>query len=164
PEMELIHATRKETELVLRRMNLDTPLQRGDVPWMPYSHDAFLDAVVRLILREQVETILENKEQLSATTAKGKATSPNSAPNQRGKGMIFDPGIPKGQATQTIITHNAAYQSDDLDAYDSDCDELNTTKVDLMANLSHYGSDALFEVAVQNSNSSAHKMICIISD
>ncbi|GJQ97378.1 hypothetical protein Tco_0008517 [Tanacetum coccineum] len=36
--------------------------------------------------------------------------------------------------------------SDDLDAYDSDCDELNTTKVSLMANLSHYGLDALAEV------------------
>nr|GEY53876.1 integrase, catalytic region, zinc finger, CCHC-type, peptidase aspartic, catalytic [Tanacetum cinerariifolium] len=49
------------------------------------------------------------------------------------------------QATQTVITHNVAYQADDLDAYDSDCDELNTTKVALMANLSHYGSDALAE-------------------
>ncbi|GKF17782.1 retrovirus-related pol polyprotein from transposon TNT 1-94, partial [Tanacetum coccineum] len=50
-----------------------------------------------------------------------------------------------GQATQTVITHNAAYQADDLDAYDFDCDELNTAKVALMTNLSHYGSDALFE-------------------
>ncbi|GKF30952.1 hypothetical protein Tco_0100750, partial [Tanacetum coccineum] len=45
-----------------------------------------------------------------------------------------------------VIIHNAAYQADDLDAYDSDCDELNTAKVFLMANLSHYGSDALAEV------------------
>ncbi|GKB44974.1 integrase, catalytic region, zinc finger, CCHC-type containing protein, partial [Tanacetum coccineum] len=37
-------------------------------------------------------------------------------------------------------------KDDDLDAYDSDCDELNTAKVALMANLSHYGSDALAEV------------------
>ncbi|GKC05174.1 hypothetical protein Tco_0996784 [Tanacetum coccineum] len=29
---------------------------------------------------------------------------------------------------------------------DSDCDELNTVKVALMANLSHYGSDVLAEV------------------
>ncbi|GJT55125.1 hypothetical protein Tco_0990179, partial [Tanacetum coccineum] len=35
---------------------------------------------------------------------------------------------------------------DDLVAYDSDCDELDTAKVALMANLSHYGSDALAEV------------------
>ncbi|GKF19072.1 hypothetical protein Tco_0067710, partial [Tanacetum coccineum] len=36
--------------------------------------------------------------------------------------------------------------ADDLDAYDSDCDELNTAKVALMVNLSHYGSDALAKV------------------
>ncbi|GJR33024.1 hypothetical protein Tco_1109256 [Tanacetum coccineum] len=55
-------------------------------------------------------------------------------------------GIKEGQATQTVSTHNVAYQADDLDAYDSNCDELNTAKVALMANLSHYGSDALAEV------------------
>ncbi|GJT69178.1 integrase, catalytic region, zinc finger, CCHC-type containing protein [Tanacetum coccineum] len=60
--------------------------------------------------------------------------------------ILADPGIAEGQATHTIITHNAAYQANDLDAYDSDCDELNTAKVALMANLSHYGSDALAEV------------------
>ncbi|GJW21361.1 hypothetical protein Tco_0031983, partial [Tanacetum coccineum] len=60
--------------------------------------------------------------------------------------FLTDPGIPEGQATQTVITHNAAYQANDLDAYDFDCDELNTAKVALMANLSHYGSDALAEV------------------
>ncbi|GJU03025.1 retrovirus-related pol polyprotein from transposon TNT 1-94 [Tanacetum coccineum] len=60
--------------------------------------------------------------------------------------FLADPGIAEGQATQTVITHNAAYQADDLDAYDSNCDELNTAKVALMANLSHYGSDAIAEV------------------
>nr|GEW81917.1 hypothetical protein [Tanacetum cinerariifolium] len=44
------------------------------------------------------------------------------------------------------VTHNATYQADDLVAYDSDCDELNTAKVALMVNLSHYGSDVLAEV------------------
>ncbi|GKF10202.1 hypothetical protein Tco_0048128, partial [Tanacetum coccineum] len=60
--------------------------------------------------------------------------------------FLANPGITEGQATQTVITHNVAYQANDLDAYDSDCDELNTAKVVLMANLSHYGSDALAEV------------------
>ncbi|GKF10334.1 retrovirus-related pol polyprotein from transposon TNT 1-94, partial [Tanacetum coccineum] len=64
--------------------------------------------------------------------------------------FLADPGILEGQATQTVITHNASYQDDDLDAYDSDCDELNTAKVALMANLSHYGSDALAESNVVN--------------
>ncbi|GJU31864.1 hypothetical protein Tco_1175453 [Tanacetum coccineum] len=45
-----------------------------------------------------------------------------------------------------VITHNAAYQDDDLDAYHYDCDDFSTTKVVLMANLSSYGSDVLFEV------------------
>nr|GEY54799.1 hypothetical protein [Tanacetum cinerariifolium] len=55
------------------------------------------------------------------------------------------PGIAESQATQTVIPYKAAYQADDLDAYDSDCDELNTAKVALMANLSHYGLDILAE-------------------
>ncbi|GKC74467.1 hypothetical protein Tco_1120350 [Tanacetum coccineum] len=93
-----------------------------------------------------MEAILGNKGLLFVTTAKGKDTCPNSALNQRENRIIHDLGIVEGQATQTIITHNAAYQADDLDAYDSDCDELNTAKVALMANLSHYGSDALAEV------------------
>ncbi|GJS89945.1 integrase, catalytic region, zinc finger, CCHC-type containing protein [Tanacetum coccineum] len=52
--------------------------------------------------------------------------------------FLANPGIAKGQATQTVITHNATYQADNLDAYDSDCDELNTAKIALMANLSQY--------------------------
>ncbi|GJS17732.1 hypothetical protein Tco_0412204 [Tanacetum coccineum] len=47
--------------------------------------------------------------------------------------FLADPGTVEGQATQTVITHNAAYQANDLDAYDSDYDELNTAKVALMA-------------------------------
>nr|GEU86924.1 hypothetical protein [Tanacetum cinerariifolium] len=60
--------------------------------------------------------------------------------------FLADPGIAEAQAIQTVITHNATYQADDLDAYDSDCDEINTAKVALMANLSHYGLDNLAEV------------------
>ncbi|GKC41559.1 hypothetical protein Tco_1059281 [Tanacetum coccineum] len=102
---------------------------------------------------------LGNKGLLSVTTAKGNATSQASGQilheeelvhsqilNEEELAFLADPDIPEGQATQTVITHNAAYQADDLDAYDSDCDELNTAKVALMANLSHYGSDALAEV------------------
>ncbi|GJV96604.1 hypothetical protein Tco_1548181 [Tanacetum coccineum] len=52
--------------------------------------------------------------------------------------FLANPGIAEGQATQTVITHNAAYQVDYLDAFGSDCDELNNAKVALMANLSHF--------------------------
>nr|GFA43194.1 hypothetical protein [Tanacetum cinerariifolium] len=49
-----------------------------------------------------------------------------------------------------VITNNAAYQADDLDAYDSECDELNSAKITLMVNLSYYGSDNLAEVHNQD--------------
>nr|GFA35801.1 hypothetical protein [Tanacetum cinerariifolium] len=45
-----------------------------------------------------------------------------------------------------VITNNAAYQADDLDTYESDCDEINSAKNALIENLSHYGSDNLAEV------------------
>nr|GEV67708.1 hypothetical protein [Tanacetum cinerariifolium] len=48
------------------------------------------------------------------------------------------------------MTHNAAYQANDLDAYDSDCDEINFAKVALMANLSHFGSNDLAESNIVN--------------
>nr|GEU90078.1 retrovirus-related Pol polyprotein from transposon TNT 1-94 [Tanacetum cinerariifolium] len=48
-----------------------------------------------------------------------------------------------------VITNNATYQANDLDAYDSDCDEINPAKIALMANLSHYGSDNLAESEIE---------------
>nr|GEY81318.1 hypothetical protein [Tanacetum cinerariifolium] len=73
--------------------------------------------------------------------------------------FLADQGIAEAQTTQTVITHNAAYQADDLDAYDSDCDEINTVKVSLMVNLSRSGSDDL----VENSNSPAQQDAQILS-
>nr|GFB62611.1 hypothetical protein [Tanacetum cinerariifolium] len=59
--------------------------------------------------------------------------------------FLADPGTTESSSNQTVVTNNAAYQADDLDAYDLDCDELNSATVALMANLSHYGSDTLAE-------------------
>nr|GFB88768.1 hypothetical protein [Tanacetum cinerariifolium] len=59
--------------------------------------------------------------------------------------FLADPGIAESLSNQTVVTTNAAYQADDLDAYDSDYDELNSVKIVLMENLSHYGSDNLAE-------------------
>ncbi|GKB21149.1 hypothetical protein Tco_0855072, partial [Tanacetum coccineum] len=94
-----------------------------------FREDKFLLLQVQVepTLQEQVEAILGNKGLLFVTTVKGKDTCLNSALNLRGNEIIRVLRI----------------KSDGLDAYDSDCDELNTAKVALMANLSHYGSDAL---------------------
>ncbi|GJR80141.1 putative ribonuclease H-like domain-containing protein [Tanacetum coccineum] len=57
--------------------------------------------------------------------------------------FLADPGVAESPVTQTVIKYNAAYQADDLDAYDSDCDDFSTAKAVLMANLSSYRSDVL---------------------
>nr|GFD13652.1 hypothetical protein [Tanacetum cinerariifolium] len=62
--------------------------------------------------------------------------------------FLADPGTPESSSNQVVVTNNAAYQADDLDAYDLDCDEINSTKIALMANLSHYGSENLVEIAI----------------
>ncbi|GKC16833.1 hypothetical protein Tco_1013615 [Tanacetum coccineum] len=59
--------------------------------------------------------------------------------------FFADPGITEGLVAQMVITHNETYQLDDLDAYDSDCDDFSTAKAVLMANLSSYESDVLSE-------------------
>nr|GEX00159.1 hypothetical protein [Tanacetum cinerariifolium] len=64
--------------------------------------------------------------------------------------FLADPGIAETSSIHYVVTNNAAYQADDLDAYNSDCDELNSAKIALMANLSHYGSDNLAEVHNQD--------------
>nr|GEX60611.1 hypothetical protein [Tanacetum cinerariifolium] len=68
-------------------------------------------------------------------------------------------GLPPEVYALTVITYIAAYQADDLDTYNSDCDELNTAKVAFMAKLSLYGSNALAE----NSKSSAQQDALILS-
>nr|GEY52983.1 hypothetical protein [Tanacetum cinerariifolium] len=67
--------------------------------------------------------------------------------NPRNQATIQDDlRITDGQYTQPTIIHNDAFQIDDLDAYDSDCDDISSAKAALMANLSSYGSDVLSEV------------------
>ncbi|GKB67046.1 hypothetical protein Tco_0928458 [Tanacetum coccineum] len=59
--------------------------------------------------------------------------------------FLVDPGILADQA-QTIIPHNAAFQTEDLYTYDSDCDDLSTAQAVHMANISNCGSDIISEV------------------
>nr|GFA23018.1 hypothetical protein [Tanacetum cinerariifolium] len=77
----------------------------------------------------------QTKEEARCKMVQGQSTSSSSSSQWT-----------ESSTNQTVVTTNAAYQADDFDAYDSDCDELNSAKVDLMANLSHYGSDNLAEV------------------
>ncbi|GJW90502.1 hypothetical protein Tco_0168055 [Tanacetum coccineum] len=59
--------------------------------------------------------------------------------------FLIDAGVPNGQTVQTIIPNNAAFQTEDLDSYDSDCDDVSNAKSVLMANISNYGYDIISE-------------------
>nr|GEU88348.1 hypothetical protein [Tanacetum cinerariifolium] len=100
--------------------------------------------------RVTLQPIQGRQNSLAAGTSRPYTSGPSG--NNSGKQrtveeleFLADPGIVEAQTTQDVITNNVAYQADDLDAYDSDCDEINSTKIALMANLSHYGSDNLAE-------------------
>nr|GFB51763.1 hypothetical protein [Tanacetum cinerariifolium] len=60
--------------------------------------------------------------------------------------FLVDPGVTDGQDTQTTITHNVTFHTDNLDTYDSNYDDISSAKAILMANLSSHGSDVLSEV------------------
>nr|GEW11426.1 zinc finger, CCHC-type [Tanacetum cinerariifolium] len=51
--------------------------------------------------------------------------------------FLADPGTAKTSSNQYVVTNNAAYQADDLNAYDSDCDELNSAKYLEIETLKH---------------------------
>ncbi|GJX68925.1 putative ribonuclease H-like domain-containing protein [Tanacetum coccineum] len=59
--------------------------------------------------------------------------------------FLADPGVPDSQAVQKIIPNNVSFQIEDLDTYDSDCDDISNEKAVLMANISNYGSDVISE-------------------
>ncbi|GKB13841.1 hypothetical protein Tco_0847764 [Tanacetum coccineum] len=86
----------------------------------------------------------------SGTSYKSNATS-SGGNNASGQAKVVkcyncqDPGVSDGQAVQTIILNNAAFQTKDLDTYDSDCDDILNAKAVLMANISNYGSDVILE-------------------
>nr|GEW64843.1 retrovirus-related Pol polyprotein from transposon TNT 1-94 [Tanacetum cinerariifolium] len=58
--------------------------------------------------------------------------------------VLQDPGVADGHDSQTI-THNVSFQTNDLDAYDSNYDDISSAKAVVMDNLSSYDSDVLFE-------------------
>ncbi|GJZ37453.1 putative ribonuclease H-like domain-containing protein [Tanacetum coccineum] len=65
---------------------------------------------------------------------------------------------------KTTIPNTVAFQTKDLDAYDSDCDDVSNAKAVLMSNLSNCGSDVISEVPHSDSyhnemdNQSVHAM------
>nr|GFA20607.1 hypothetical protein [Tanacetum cinerariifolium] len=117
--------------------------EKGDDPIDAINHMmSFLTTVVTSRYpptNNQLRTSSNPRQQ--ATVNNGRVTI--QPVHGRQNSMTADPGIAKTQTTQYVVTNNASYQVNDLDTYDSDCNEINSAKITLMANLPHYGSDNL---------------------
>ncbi|GJR86441.1 hypothetical protein Tco_0210452 [Tanacetum coccineum] len=143
-----LNAYREQHELHANEVHRLRSSKQGDDPIDAINKMmSFMSTVITsrfLTTNNQLRNSSNPRQQ--ATIHDGRVTWQDSAQRQRGKAMLHDPRVVEGPVTQTVITHNAAYQADDLDAYDSDCDEISTAKAVLMANLSSYGSDVLSEI------------------
>nr|GEW21917.1 hypothetical protein [Tanacetum cinerariifolium] len=118
-----------ETGLVV----LDFP--KGDDPIDTINHMmSFLTAVV---------TSRGGRIFVSAGSSRPFTSGSGGAPGKQRVIVCYN--YKESSSNQNVVITNPAYQADDLDAYDSDCDEINSAKIALMANLSHYGSDNLAE-------------------
>ncbi|GKA94883.1 hypothetical protein Tco_0816921 [Tanacetum coccineum] len=107
------------------------------------------------------ETMLQNKQGLLNVTIV-RAHESGQVLDEKQLAFLADPRITDSQDTQPTIIHNAAFQTDDLDTYDFDCDDISSTKAVLMDNLSSYDSDILSEVpqhdTYQNDNMVNHSV------
>nr|GEU29237.1 hypothetical protein [Tanacetum cinerariifolium] len=117
---------------------------------------AFLIVIASLRIKMQVDS----QELLNAIIVK----EAGQILDEKQLAFLADSGILNGQAVQTIIPNNAAFQIEDLDAYDSDYDDVSNAQAILMANLSNCGSDIISEVPHYDSyhndtdNQSVHVM------
>ncbi|GJS79975.1 retrovirus-related pol polyprotein from transposon TNT 1-94 [Tanacetum coccineum] len=115
----------------------------------PRNQATIQDGRAMLLVQGEIQQV-DKLELLNATTAKEKAMLAEAQEagqilDEEQLAFLADPGILADQA-QTIIPHDAAFQTRDLDTYDSDGDYLSTAQAVLMANISNYGSDIISEV------------------
>ncbi|GJZ27988.1 hypothetical protein Tco_0572635 [Tanacetum coccineum] len=64
--------------------------------------------------------------------------------------FIADPVIVEVQVAQQTIPQNSAFQTEDLDVYDSNCNDISSAKAVLMSNISRCDPDVLSEVPYSN--------------
>nr|GEV32649.1 hypothetical protein [Tanacetum cinerariifolium] len=161
PQMEYALAVHPQSEFSQPKTGLVVPVfQKGDDPIDAINHMmSFLTSVVTSRLTIQPIQGRQNSMNAGLSRQYTSGSSGSSGKqrvivcyNCKGEGHISKQYTkPKRKREEAwfkdkyVVTNIAAYQADDLDAYDSNCDELNSARIALMANLSHYGSDNLAE-------------------
>nr|GFB57467.1 hypothetical protein [Tanacetum cinerariifolium] len=151
PQIEYAPIAYNPLEFSSSETGLVVPVfQKGDDPIDAINHMmSFLTSVVA-----------SRQNFVSAGSSRPYTSVPRGAPGKQRVIVCYNckgEGHMSKQCTKPRRKRDAEWfkdKADDLDAYDSDCDELNSAKVSLMANLYHYGSDTLTESqynTVQNS-------------
>ncbi|GKB75847.1 retrovirus-related pol polyprotein from transposon TNT 1-94, partial [Tanacetum coccineum] len=112
-----------------------------------------------LLVQGEIQQV-DKQELLNATTAK----------IEEQLAFLADPGMPGGESRKEIVenvvhtpsattivqdgssfdSETVALQTEDLDTYDSDYDDLSTAQAVLMANISNCGSDVISEVQLDS--------------
>nr|GEY28528.1 copia protein [Tanacetum cinerariifolium] len=182
PQIDYAPIVHHSSEFSSPETRLMVPVfQKGDDPIDAINHMmSFFTAVVtsrggRILCRLVRQDRLHQDQEARCRMVQGQSTS-SSSPGQwtvfARRGVGISSRSRKGRVFEqsNVITTNVAYQADNLDAYDSDCDELNSAKIALTANLSHYGSDNLAKYmnesqynTIQNLNLHAHQDDLILS-
>nr|GFC98680.1 hypothetical protein [Tanacetum cinerariifolium] len=121
PQIAYAQTDQQSSELSPHEAGLVVPVfQKGDDPIDAINHMmSFLTSEGRILFQlvrqeyshQDKEEHRVNKGLSRVITAKAKAEELE---------FLADPGTPESSNNQMVITNNAAYQADDLDAYDSD--------------------------------------------
>nr|GEU53703.1 hypothetical protein [Tanacetum cinerariifolium] len=185
-KIEQFQAPQKETKPLFKMEGSQCNKFRGD------KGKVILVLIIRVMLLVLEETMqLDRQGFLNATTSKvkdiwlGNALSLSDQGNAtwyKDKAMLVeaqevrqvldeeqliflaDPRVPNSQAIQTIISTNVAFQTEDLNTYEFDCDDVLNAKAVLMVNISNYGSNVKSEVPYSKTylndmeNQSVHAM------
>ncbi|GJT73064.1 hypothetical protein Tco_1032350 [Tanacetum coccineum] len=80
---------------------------------------------LRVMLLALGETMQADRQGLLSTTTIKEA---GKFLDEEQLAFLADLGVLDGQVVQTIIPNNAAFQTDDLDTYDSDCDDISNAQ------------------------------------
>ncbi|GJX14762.1 hypothetical protein Tco_0206520 [Tanacetum coccineum] len=113
---------------------------------------AFLSAVASRFPPSNNQLRTSSNPKIQATIQDGRVTVQQILDEEQ-LTFIADPRVAEVQVAQQKIPHNLAFQTEDLDAYDSDCDDISSVNAILMANLSSYDPDVLSEVPYSDSYS-----------
>nr|GEZ81336.1 hypothetical protein [Tanacetum cinerariifolium] len=116
--MELYMLNRQHDRMILEIV------KHGPLLWPTVEEDG----VTRLKKYSKLSVVTETSSLVNHNAYMASSLAPqiDYAPMEEELEFLADPGTSESSSNQPVVTNNAAYQADDLDAYDSDCDEINS--------------------------------------